>query len=437
MAAKTMTTKRIEDINGWIEVKDNPISKVGVFEYSGAQIGAPEPNRIYKVYRPAEELSDPETIASFKLLPLVDDHTMLGSSDEGMTPAEKKGVQGVIGENVYFKHPFLKANIKIFSESLRKQIDDGKIDLSGGYRCQYDFTPGVFEGEKYDAIQRRPRGNHLALVDEGRMGNEVVVQDSFTFTVDAKDTQVMDNEKLIAALEAALAAAKEGKTLSGDEATALGSVVDAMCNKDESQTTEPPAKDTDNPPAEPTKDEDTPPATPTAPAAGDDEGAEDEDDDETEDEGEGVAPTLKDEVVDAVVKEIVGTDKKFTGMDAAIRKAVRKVVKAKAPAKKPKKQAPPVKAFDAREFLSEVAERDKLATGLSKVIGTFDHSKMTAEDVAVYGAKKLGLSVKPEHARTAVAAYLQGVSKVPTQPVSTGMDQRSSASFVSKYIEGK
>ena len=98
-------TKRQKDINGWFEVKDNPISKVGVFDYSGAQIGAADPNRIYRVYRPAEELADPATIESFKLLPIVDDHTMLGNPNEGMTAAEDKGVAGVIGEEVYFKHP--------------------------------------------------------------------------------------------------------------------------------------------------------------------------------------------------------------------------------------------------------------------------------------------------------------------------------------------
>lgn len=80
-------SKRKYDKNGFFEVRDNPISKVGIFPYMGSSIGADEPNRIYRVYRPEEELSNEETIESFKLLPFVDDHAMLGS---GEIPAEKK-----------------------------------------------------------------------------------------------------------------------------------------------------------------------------------------------------------------------------------------------------------------------------------------------------------------------------------------------------------
>ncbi len=58
-----MQTSRIEDFNGWPEIKGNPLSKVGIFEYSGAQISPQlDPNKIYKVYRPEEELSNSECI---------------------------------------------------------------------------------------------------------------------------------------------------------------------------------------------------------------------------------------------------------------------------------------------------------------------------------------------------------------------------------------
>src|SRR5690554_3928966 len=90
--AKDSRSNRTYDINGWAEIKGNPLSKVGVFPYSGAQI-SPDlgPDKIYYVYRPEEELNNQETIDSFKLIPWTDDHTMLGKSDEGLTPAELKG----------------------------------------------------------------------------------------------------------------------------------------------------------------------------------------------------------------------------------------------------------------------------------------------------------------------------------------------------------
>lgn len=186
-------TARIEDVNGFFEVRGNPISKAGVYPYSGAQIpGAPDPSKIYYVYRPAEELANPETIESFKLLPWVDDHAMLG---DDFTPAEQKGVHGVIGEDVYFDAPYLRANIKVFSSSMAHKINGGKIELSPGYRCVYVPQRGTFEGQAYDYIQREIRGNHLALVQKGRTGPDVAVLDHFTITLDAGDFMPFPEKK--------------------------------------------------------------------------------------------------------------------------------------------------------------------------------------------------------------------------------------------------
>lgn len=182
---------RVVDTNGFFEVKRNPLSLVGVFPYSGRMIGADEPDRVYNVYRPAEELGSDECIASFRLIPFVDDHTMIG---EGATPAERKGVHGVIGEEVIFEDGTLYGNIKIFSESLANLIENGKKELSCGYRCEYEFASGTFNGVQYDAIQRNIRGNHLALVEEGRMGKEVAVLDSMVFTFDTKELLTMNKE---------------------------------------------------------------------------------------------------------------------------------------------------------------------------------------------------------------------------------------------------
>lgn len=175
--------EKFVDGNGWVEVKDNPISKVGVFPYSGRQLGIDD-DRIYQVLRPPEELGDPACVESFKLIPWIDEHAMLGPDQ---MPAERKGVQGVIGEDVFFKDGYLRANIKAFSSTLAALISAGKRELSAGYRCVYDMTAGVWNGQAYDAVQRQIRGNHLALVTEGRMGPDVAVMDKLTFTFDAKE----------------------------------------------------------------------------------------------------------------------------------------------------------------------------------------------------------------------------------------------------------
>jgi hypothetical protein len=188
-------TARKTDCNGYFEIDANPISRVGVFDYTAASTRSPgwesNPHKLVKVYRPEEELSDPEALDSFKLVPWVNDHTMLGNPahDAGLTPAEKKGVHGTTGERVFFDKSdrTMKANLRLWSPTLDDAIDAGKKDLSLGYRCVYDFTPGEFEGKRYDAIQRRLRGNHLASVDFGRMGKGVSVLDHATFTFDSAD----------------------------------------------------------------------------------------------------------------------------------------------------------------------------------------------------------------------------------------------------------
>ena len=50
-----------------------------------------------------------------------------------------------------------------------------------------------FEGQHYDAIQRDIIFNHIALVDEGRMGSDVRVMDSFTFDSIKELTQNKEN----------------------------------------------------------------------------------------------------------------------------------------------------------------------------------------------------------------------------------------------------
>ncbi len=187
-----------DDSSKFFEIKDNPITKVGVFPYSGAQISSNlDPDKIYNVYRSAEELSNPETIKSFEVLPLIDEHAMLGAKDDGLTPAEKKGIHGVVGNHVRFdsNSGYLLGNIKIFSDSLSKKIDvDGKKELSAGYYCDFIDEPGVYDGQSYDFVQKNMRGNHIALVNEGRSGPDVAVRDHLKFSFDSKELKMADKD---------------------------------------------------------------------------------------------------------------------------------------------------------------------------------------------------------------------------------------------------
>jgi hypothetical protein len=346
-------TARTEDVNGYIEIENNPISKVGVFPYSGAQIGAEPPDKVFMVYRPESELNNVDCINSFKLVPVIDEHTMLG---DGQTPAEKKGVHGTTGEKIYFKDGYLYANLKIFSDSLQATIDNIKKDISLGYRCIYELSSGMFNGVQYDAVQKNIRGNHLAIVEEGRMGREVAVLDHATkFTFDSKELIKMVQKAELKALKdkvavvvAALDEAEKAEKMEATDMEKMRADVNELMGM---------IKDL---------------------KAHESSEAEDKDEDKKDGDMEKDSGDADEEKKD---------DEKKESMDSA---TVAKMIKA---------------AQD--ETLKTIARKNKLYDRVSPIIGAFDHSEMTLSDVEKYSAKKLELSVAEGQEGSAIEGFLK------------------------------
>lgn len=358
-AGEAQQTRRIPDVNGWVEIKANPLTKTGVFPYSGAQVDpAFDPNEIIMVYRPEEELTDPECIESFKLIPWIDEHEMLGSEAEGMTPAEEKVPQGVIGQEVFYEAPYLKGNIKVFSEKLADEIqNNGKKELSIGYRCLYEIKKGVYNGQKYDAIQRKIRGNHLALVDEGRAGPDVAVLDQYKFAFDSLELNMMQPE--IKKDEAASAPTLTLESLDAEIKGISGNVaklMDAFAKMGEAPKEQEPILDADpmgNKPCDEKENEDS-------------------------DEEENKEAKAKDE------EQVVAKpkDEMKTPMDAALMR---------------------------KSIFKEMSQRNKLYEKLSPVIGVFDHEEMPLLEVARYGIRKLGLDAAKGQEVAVLTGYLAGL----------------------------
>lgn len=371
---------RVHDGNGWFEVKGNPLSKVGIYDYSGAQIGAPaaDAGKIFRVYRPAEELGSPDTVASFKLVPFISDHTMLG---QGFTSTDERPPAGVVGEDVYFEGDTLYGNIKAYSPALAAEIKSGKTELSCGYRCRYEFTPGTFDGKPYDVVQRTIRGNHLALVQDGRMGPEVSILDELTFTVDAKEPNPVEEKlaEILAAIQAmgqrldALEAAEKAEAPVAAEADAEG----------------------DMPPVKAEEDADAAPI------------------------GEEIKAIAAD--LEALAEG--------ASMDAALRTRVLRVLKAKPTAAMDAATIGRLAALEGRPSMDEaamfaaLAHKTTLVERLSAHVGTFDHAAMTAQGVAEYGVSKLGLKGVPKGQETvALDAFLQARPAPGSAPTITALD---------------
>ena len=70
-------------------------------------------------------------------------------------------------------------------------VQTGKYrELSAGYRCRLEWTPGVWNGEAYDCIQRDIVYNHVALLEpgKGRCGPDVAL------LMDAASVEINDEE---------------------------------------------------------------------------------------------------------------------------------------------------------------------------------------------------------------------------------------------------
>jgi hypothetical protein len=460
-------SSRTVDRNGWLEVRDNPISKVGVFDYLGREIkrepGQPplEPDKIYQVLRPAEELARDETINSFKLLPFVDDHTVLGI--DGI-PAEAKGIHGTIGEQVYFDAPYLRGNIKVHSNTALSLINAGKVELSPAYYCDWPEEGGTYDGQPYQFTQRNIIGNHLALVKEGRTGADVAVQDSkvvqdsnivvndrnMTITLDSAELLPMEfTPEQLAQLEAMI------KTI---VANAMGAQTagDADPVKD-------PAADAD-PVVDPTL-----PAEPVV-TAGQEDAAQ-----ETVAAASEAETALQDAAdalaeVSAAAEQVVATDSKDkvklqaakTKLAAAKVKSAQKqkiatdsmaalkalrnkgsIAADQAVIKELREKVARLEsgasvAMDSAKFMGEIADRNELASKLSHFTGNFDHSRMTLDGVAEYGIKKLGLTAPKGSERIALDAWMHGRKPAHEQIITADSAKAPSLDEAwAKQAEGK
>ena len=169
----TNPSQRYEDANGFLCIKHNPIAKAGVFEYLGENLGMTgnDAKRIYKVYRPFDELV--KTAKEFEGMPITLDHHWVEGDRTNPT------VMGIISGKVTAEEPYLYADIKIINDEARKAIESGEMrELSPGYTSQFEEENGEYNGEEYSFKQFDMHYNHLALVDVGRSGPDLKIMDT-------------------------------------------------------------------------------------------------------------------------------------------------------------------------------------------------------------------------------------------------------------------
>ena len=121
-------------------------------------------------YRPEDEVSNPDSLASFGMKAVTLNHPKVLLDSK----TTKLHQVGHAGSHVRFSDGFVEVALVITDQDAIDAIQRGDAqEVSAGYRVDYDPTPGVTpDGESYDGIQRNIKVNHIALVARARAGRE-------------------------------------------------------------------------------------------------------------------------------------------------------------------------------------------------------------------------------------------------------------------------
>jgi hypothetical protein len=178
LAMDRAPTARTKDpLNGWLHVKDCRISKANVCPYLGREIPGSEalgldPTEVYMLYRDAAALE--AAASSFERAPLMLHHV-------GVT-ADNPNKDKIIGaiSNVRWVAPYLIADLTVWDgEGIEAIESERQQELSPGYHYKPEMNSGVApDGTSYQGRMLQILANHLAIVDTGRTGPDVMVNDS-------------------------------------------------------------------------------------------------------------------------------------------------------------------------------------------------------------------------------------------------------------------
>lgn len=159
------------------------LTRVGVFKYLQAN------GQVRRELRLPEEVFKEESLATLSLAPLTNEHPKVA-----VTPENVKEFQvGNVGEVISHDDKLVRGNVVVQDQDAISDVTLGKVELSTGYNCKLEESPGIYEGEEYDVIQRDIVYNHVCITKLGRAGPEVRLRlDSDDAIQQTKEIPIME-----------------------------------------------------------------------------------------------------------------------------------------------------------------------------------------------------------------------------------------------------
>lgn len=133
---------------------------------------------ISRQLRLPEEVFDAASLATLRSAPVVthENHTPASGLVDATNWRERS--LGHV-EDVRSAGKFVEGTLVVNDADTADAIERRELsDISCGYTCRHDHTPGVYDGEPYDLIHRNIRYNHVAALPpgKGRAGTDVRIQ---------------------------------------------------------------------------------------------------------------------------------------------------------------------------------------------------------------------------------------------------------------------
>lgn len=158
---------------GYLICHNVPLARTGWYEYEASEIGV-DASGMVNVFRSPDEVFNDAAIASFEGKTVSDGHP----SEYPITPSNESAyyrghVQNVRKGAGEFEDCMI-GDLFVKDAVLINKIENGLREVSCGYDCEWlEKDDGTYE-------QKQIRGNHVAVVQNGRAGDRISIRDAAT-----------------------------------------------------------------------------------------------------------------------------------------------------------------------------------------------------------------------------------------------------------------